>query len=85
MIDFIGALVASFVLGMIIGFRISRLPAVVYVVLFIVVLVVSFFVGNFPFYQLDIGTTGPIPINAVFITSFLGLIFGSLLLGGGQK
>jgi hypothetical protein len=84
MIDFIGALAASFVLGMIIGFRISRLPAVVYVVLFIVVLVVSFFVGNFPFYQFDIGT-GPIPLNAVFITSFFGLIFGSLLLGGGQK
>ncbi len=85
MIDFIGALAASFVLGMIIGFRISRLPAVVYVVLFIVVLVVSFFVGDFPFYQFDIGTTGPIPLNPVFLTSFFGLVFGSLLLGGGQK
>jgi Mg/Co/Ni transporter MgtE len=84
MIDFVGALAASFVLGIIIGSRIRRLSAVVYVVLFLTVLVVAFFVGNFPFYVLELGTE-PIPMNAVFVTSFLGLIFGSLLLGGGSK
>jgi hypothetical protein len=85
MIDFVGALAASFVLGIIIGSRIRRLHAAVYVVLFLTVIAVAFFVGNFPFYVLTLGTGEPIPMNAVFVTSFLGLIFGSLLLGGGSK
>jgi hypothetical protein len=84
MIDFIGALAASFALGFIIGCRIHRLPALVYGILFLVVLVVSFFVGNFPFYSFELASE-PIPVNMVFITSFLGIIFGSLLLGGVQK
>jgi energy-converting hydrogenase B subunit J len=85
MIDFVGALIASFILGFIIGSRIRRVPAVMYVVLFLVVLAVSFFVGDFPFYQLDLGGGEPVPMNTVFITSFLGLVFGSLLLGGGSQ
>jgi hypothetical protein len=84
MIDFVGALAASFVLGFIIGSRIRRLPAVIYVVMFLVALVVSYFVGDFPFYALELGSV-TIPMNGVFITSFLGVIFGSLLLGGGSQ
>ena len=82
MIDFIGALAASFVLGFIIGCRIKRLPAIIYIVLILVAVMVSFMVGNFPFYSFTLGG-GEIPMNLVFITSFLGLIFGSILLGGG--
>lgn len=83
MIDMIGALGASFVFGLIIGCRIRRLPAVLYVVLFLVALALSFMVGDFPFYHFSVGG-GEIPMNPVFITSFLGLVFGSALLGGGN-
>lgn len=81
MIDFIGALAASLVLGFIIGSRIRRLSAVTYIVLFLLVLVVSYFVGDFPFYTFELGTT-QIPMNLVFITSFIGIILGSAVLGG---
>lgn len=85
MIDFVGALAASFVLGFIIGLRIRRLPAVVYVVLFLAAVVISFFVGNFPFYAtLQLGGE-QLSLNLVFITSFLGLFIGSALLGGGSQ
>jgi hypothetical protein len=81
MIDFIGALAASLVLGFILGSRIRRLPVVTYIVLFLLVLVVSFFVGGYPFYTFEIGTT-LIPLNLVFITSFIGILLGSAVLGG---
>jgi hypothetical protein len=85
MIDFIGAVAASFVLGFIIGLRIQRLPAVVYVVLFLVVLVLSYFVGDYPFYIFQIGKE-LLPINAVLITSYLGIALGSILpTGGGSQ
>ncbi|KYK38012.1 MAG: energy-converting hydrogenase B subunit J [Theionarchaea archaeon] len=84
MIDFIGALIASFVLGFIIGCRIRRFSAVIYVVLFLAAIVVSFFVGNYPFYTFEVSSE-IIPLNLVFITSFLGLIVGSLLLGGAHQ
>lgn len=83
MIDFIGALAASFVFGIIIGARIRRLPAVIYVVLFLVAVVISFMVGGFPFYG-SVLVEG-VSMNVVFITAFLGLMGGSLLLGGGSK
>jgi hypothetical protein len=83
MIDFAGALVASFVLGFIIGLRLRRQSTVMYVVLFLLVLVVSYFVGDYPFYTFVISDT-TIPVNLVFITSFLGLAFGSLILRGGN-
>ncbi len=83
MINFIGAVAASFIFGIIIGSRIRRLSFVVYVILFIVALAVSFFVGDYPFYGFTFGSE-TIPVNTVFITSFLGLIFGSALLGGGR-
>jgi lipopolysaccharide export LptBFGC system permease protein LptF len=83
MIDFAGALVASFVLGFIIGLRLRRQSAVVYVVLFLLVLAVSYFVGNYPFYTFVVNDMS-IPVNLVFITSFLGLVFGSFLLRGGN-
>jgi hypothetical protein len=82
MIDFIGAVAASFVLGFLIGLRIQRLPAVIYVVLFLVVLVLSYFVGDYPFYIFQVGKD-LLPINAVLITSYLGIAFGSILFGGG--
>jgi hypothetical protein len=81
MIDFIGALAASLVLGFILGSRIRKLSAVTYIVLFLLVLAVSFFVGNYPFYTFEIGTT-QIPMNLVFITSFIGIVLGSAILGG---
>ena len=83
MIDFIGALAASFVLGIIVGSRIRRLPAVIYVILFLVALVISFMVGGFPFYGFYV--VRGVTMNLVFVTSFLGLIFGSILLGGVSK
>lgn len=83
MINFIGAVAASFIFGIIIGSRIRRLSFVVYVILFIVALAVSFFVGDYPFYGFTFGSE-TVPVNTVFITSFLGLILGSALLGGGR-
>jgi hypothetical protein len=82
MIDFIGAVAASFVLGFIIGLKIQRLPAIIYVVLFLVVLVLSYFVGDYPFYIFQIGKE-LLPINAVLITSYLGIVLGSILPTGG--
>jgi Na+/melibiose symporter-like transporter len=85
MIDFVGALVASFVLGLIIGLRIRRLPGIVYVVMFLAAVAVSFMVGNFPFYaEFSVGGQ-QLSLNLVFITSFLGLLIGSALLGGGSQ
>lgn len=83
MIDFIGALAASFVLGIIVGSRIRRLPAVIYVILLLVALAISFMVGGFPFYGFYV--VRGVTMNLVFVTSFLGLIFGSILLGGVSK
>ncbi|MBU7038158.1 MAG: hypothetical protein HXS52_09505 [Theionarchaea archaeon] len=82
MIDFIGAVVASFVLGFIIGLRIQRLPAMIYIVLFLVILVLSYFVGDYPFYTFQVGRD-ILPINSVLITSYLGIVVGSVLPGGG--
>lgn len=83
MIDFVGALVVSFVLGLIIGIGIRRQELVMYVVLFLLVVVVSYFVGNYPFYTFTVSDVS-LPINLVFITSYVGLVVGSLLLRGGR-
>jgi hypothetical protein len=83
MIDFVGALAASFVLGIIIGIRIRRFSAVTYVVLFLASVAVSFLVGNFPYYGFTV--IGDISMNLVFLTSFLGLLVGSAILGGGSQ
>lgn len=82
MIDFIGAVAASLVLGFIIGLKIRRLPGILYVVLFLVILVLSYFVGDYPFYIFQVGKE-LLPINAVLITSYLGIVLGSVLPGGG--
>jgi hypothetical protein len=42
-------------------------------------------VGNFPFYaEFSVGGQ-QLSLNLVFITSFLGLLIGSALLGGGSQ
>ncbi len=83
MINFIGALVSSFVFGVIMGSGIKRLPATVYVILFVTVAAFSLLVGDYPFYSMQIGNES-IPLNTVFISSFVGILCGSLILGGGR-
>ncbi len=84
MINFIGAVAGSFAFGVILGSRIRRLPTIVYVILLVVVVASALMVGDYPFYLFTVESE-PVPLNMVFVTSFLGLLSGSLLLGGGQK